>query len=83
MVTSLDTSLLNFDQNNLFKNSVCILALFGVIGLLFKKLGDFSKASGHPASGLYYKCLTIIIYECNDSGQYYKTTIIIVIDNPS
>ncbi len=33
--------------------------------------------------GLYYKCFTIIIYNCNDSGQYYKTTITIVIDDPS
>ncbi len=23
--------------------------------------------------GLYYKSFTIIIYNCNDSGQYYKT----------
>ena len=26
------------------------------------------------ASGLYYKSFTIVIYDCNDSGQYYKTT---------
>jgi hypothetical protein len=32
---------------------------------------------------LYYKCFTIVIYDHNDSGQYYKTTIMIVIDNPS
>jgi len=25
-------------------------------------------------SGLYYKSFTIIIYDRNDSGQYYKTT---------
>ncbi len=34
-------------------------------------------------SGLYYKCFTIVIYNRNDSGQYYKTTIMIVIDDPS
>ncbi len=34
-------------------------------------------------SGLYYKQVTIIIYHRNDSGQYYKTTIMIVIDDPS
>ncbi len=34
-------------------------------------------------SGLYYKCFTIVIYDCNDSGQYYKTTITIVIYDPS
>ena len=34
-------------------------------------------------SGLYYKQVTIIIYDRNDSGQYYKTTITIVIDDPS
>jgi len=33
--------------------------------------------------GLYYKQVTIVIYDRNDSGQYYKTTITIVIDNPS
>ena len=32
--------------------------------------------------GLYYNCFTMIIYN-HDSGQYYKTTITIVIDNPS
>jgi hypothetical protein len=32
-------------------------------------------------SGLYYKCLTIVIYDRNDSGQYYKTTIVIIIDD--
>ncbi len=29
--------------------------------------------------GLYYKSFTILIYDCNDSGQYYKTMITIVI----
>ncbi len=33
--------------------------------------------------GLYYNCFTIIIYDRNDSGQNYKTTITIVIDDPS
>ncbi len=28
-------------------------------------------------SGLYYKCFTIVIYDRNDSGQYYKTTIVV------
>jgi hypothetical protein len=27
-------------------------------------------------SGLYYKSFTIIIYDCNDNGLYYKTTIV-------
>jgi hypothetical protein len=31
-------------------------------------------------SGLYYKCFTIVIYDCNDSDQ---TTITVVIDDPS
>jgi hypothetical protein len=29
--------------------------------------------------GLYYKCFTIVFYDFYDSGQYYKTTITIVI----
>jgi hypothetical protein len=33
--------------------------------------------------GLYYKSLTIVIYDCNDSGQYYKTMITIVIYDQS
>jgi hypothetical protein len=33
--------------------------------------------------GLYYKCFTVIIYDPNDSGQNYKTTFTIVIDDPS
>ncbi len=37
----------------------------------------------NDTSGLYYKQVTIVIYDCNDSGQYYKTTIMIVIDDPS
>ncbi len=28
--------------------------------------------------GLYYKASMIVIYDSNDSGQYYKTTITIV-----
>ncbi len=41
MVTPLVTSLLLVHQYKLFKNMVCILALFGLFWLLFKKLGDF------------------------------------------
>jgi hypothetical protein len=33
--------------------------------------------------GLYSKQVTIVIYDRNDSGQYYKTTIMIIIDDPS
>ncbi len=32
--------------------------------------------------GLYYKHVTIAIYDHNDSVQYHKTTITIVIDDP-
>ncbi len=35
----------------------------------------------YDTSGLYYKQVTIVIYDRNDSGQYYKTTIMIVIDD--
>jgi hypothetical protein len=27
--------------------------------------------------GLYYKCFTIVIYDRNDSVQYYKTMIVV------
>jgi hypothetical protein len=35
-----------------------------------------------PAFGLYYKSFTIVIYNRNDSGQYYKSTITIIIYEP-
>ncbi len=34
-------------------------------------------------SGLYYKCFMIVIYDRNDSGKYYKTTITMGIDDPN
>ena len=44
---------------------------------------DVTKNLKKESSGLYYKCFTIVIYDCNYSGQYYKTRIAIVIDDPS
>jgi hypothetical protein len=44
MVTPLATSLLHFQLNKLFKNMICILALFGlatVLATFCKILGDF------------------------------------------
>jgi hypothetical protein len=29
--------------------------------------------TGTAICGLYYKCFTIVIYDCNDIGLYYKT----------
>jgi hypothetical protein len=53
MVTPLVASLLHFHQYKVFKNMVCILALFGLFWLLFKTWGDFfSKSSGHPEPNL-------------------------------
>ncbi len=43
----------------------------------------FQVCIASQSSGLYYKQVTIVIYNRNDSGQYYKTTITIVIDDPS
>ncbi len=34
-------------------------------------------------NGLYYKCFRIVIYDRNDSDQYYKTRFTIIIDDPS
>ncbi len=39
------------------------------------------RIGSHPC-GLYYKHVTIVIYDRNDSVQYHKTTIMIVIDDP-
>ncbi len=46
-----------------------------------KKLNNQQIYHVGYTSGLYYKQVTIIIYNHNDSGQYYKTTITIVIDD--
>ncbi len=42
-----------------------------------------NKKMCHSTScGLYYKHVMIVIYDRNDSVQYHKTTITIVIDDP-
>ncbi len=38
---------------------------------------SFVTDSFSEFSGLYCKCFTIVIYDNNDSGQYYKTTIVV------
>jgi hypothetical protein len=40
--------------------------------LVFSTYGFYSSLACHN-----YKCFTIIIYDHNDSGQYYKTTIVV------
>ncbi len=52
-----------------------------LLGLIISDRGK--KFYDIDTGGLYYKCFTIIIYDHNDSGQYYKTRITIVIDDPS
>ncbi len=52
-----------------------------LFGLIISNEGK--KFYNIDTSGLKYKCFMIVIYNRNDSGQYYKTTITIVIDNPS
>jgi hypothetical protein len=46
-------------------------------GVNFIKLFWPYQCQKDITSGLYYKCFTIVIYDCNDSGQYYKTTIVV------
>jgi hypothetical protein len=41
------------------------------------------KNAPFSTCGLHYKCFMIIIYDLNDNGQNYKTTITILIDDPS
>ncbi len=46
----------------------------------FYELWTFKEAGPNPnvhLSGLYYKLLTIVIYDSNAIGQYYKTTIVV------
>jgi hypothetical protein len=40
------------------------------------------KQCYYASCGLYYKHVMIVIYDHNDSAQYHKTTITIVIDDP-
>jgi len=35
----------------------------------------FPRTPKDKTCGLYYKSFTIVIYDCNDSGQLYKTMI--------
>ncbi len=49
--------------------------------LVVDRLGDKIGLDNTYTSGLYYKCLMIIIYDRNDIGLYYKTRD--VIDDPS
>ncbi len=54
MVTSLDTSLLHFDQNKLFKNGV-YLGIVWVVWATFQKIGGFfTKSSGHPDNDIQH-----------------------------
>ncbi len=47
------------------------------------KIVGSSPAAVTGTCGLDYKYFTIVIYDHNDRGQYYKTTITIVIDDLS
>jgi len=59
------------------------MMLFNLMSFVVLKFGLKSIKLSPEISGLYYKQVTIVIYDGNDSGQYYKTTITIVIDDPS
>jgi hypothetical protein len=51
--------------------------------IVFENLTEARLCIAHENSGLYYKQVTIVIYDRNDSGHYYKTTITIIIDDPT
>ncbi len=57
-----------------------MLALEWGVGVEGQKQPDWLK--NLLICGLYYKHVTIVIYDRNDSVQYHKTTITIVIDDP-
>ncbi len=46
-----------------------------------QKYFDYHIMIMSDTCGLYYKHVTIILYDRNDSVQYHNTTITIVIDN--
>jgi hypothetical protein len=62
---------------------------FKTIKLAIKDLKPYVKVSKSVSnklpywSGQYCKTFTTIINYCNDSGQYYKTTIMIVSYGPN
>ncbi len=75
-----------------FNNEWCILAHFWQKALPLKgsrmlcakdALISCQKIDEIDSCGLYYTQVMIVIYNRNDSGQYYKTTITIIIDDPS
>ncbi len=63
--------------------ALVVLELLAIMWLFTKQKLQNIFGTHAATSSLYYKQVTIIIYDCNDSGQYYKTTITIVIDDPS
>jgi hypothetical protein len=73
-----DVDVLGF-QIELCCNYFSLFLTWQHFGLFFEKFGNFFLI----ICGLYYKCFMIVIYDRNDSGQYYKTTITILIDDPS
>jgi hypothetical protein len=48
----------------------------GAVFLLVVQIFCCCPENPETSSGLYYKYFTIVIYNHNDSGLYYKTTIL-------
>ncbi len=59
----------------------CFYNFFGSGSFFRKPFGRKTFGQKWHACGLYYKCFIIVIYDGNDSCQYYKTRITIVIDD--
>jgi hypothetical protein len=57
-------------------------ALVLIAAAYIRKISYENRKIFLKTSGLYYNHVTIIIYDRNDSVQYHKTTITIVIDDP-
>ncbi len=51
--------------------------------LFIRRISYKKKFYKIHSCSLYYKCFKIMNYYRNDSGQYYKSTITIIIYDPS
>jgi hypothetical protein len=74
---------LHFHLDKLFKKGVVIWHYFvwQLFWLLFKKLGDFSKSSGHPAHHPMVKGSIIVNVACDGKG--YSSFSIKMTNSPS
>ncbi len=58
---------------NIFVLKIISLSSLGIGNVQAGRIFEFVEAIGAMLSGLYYKQVTIVIYDRKDIGLYYKT----------